>query len=111
MGRRQRADSSPGRVLALIRDKIVPEIKGLPKAVIAPGEHDLARVVALAGAGVPARYPLRRPWTRINLDPLAAMGSGLEPGIRNCLGCPVNSHLRPGHQDRHRHRLRGDHHL
>ena len=91
MGRRQRADSSPGRVLALIRDKIVPEIKGLPKAVIAPGEHDLARVVALAGAGVPARYPLRRPWTRINLDPLAAMGSGLEPGIRNCLGCPVNS--------------------
>ncbi|MBL8503988.1 MAG: hypothetical protein JNL78_11150 [Rhodocyclaceae bacterium] len=91
MGRQQRADSSPGRVLALIRDKIVPEIKGLPKAVIAPGEHDLARVVALAGSGVPARYPLRRPWTRINLDPLAAMGSGLEPGIRNCLGCPVNS--------------------
>lgn len=91
MGRSQRADSSPGRVLALIRDKIVPEIKWLPKAVIAPGAHDLARVVALAGAGVPARYPLRRPWTRINLDPLAAMGSGLEPGIRNCLGCPVNS--------------------
>ena len=91
MGRRQRADSTPGRVLALIRDKIVPEIKWLPKAVIAPGEHDLARVVELAGAGVPARYPLRRPWTRINLDPLAAMGSGLEPGIRNCLGCPVNA--------------------
>ncbi|MBE7422722.1 MAG: hypothetical protein HS110_09895 [Zoogloeaceae bacterium] len=91
MGRRQRADSSPGRVLALIRDKIVPEIKWLPKAVIAPGAHELARVVELAGAGVPARYPLRRKWTRINLDPLAAMGSGLEPGIRNCLGCPVNS--------------------
>ena len=91
MGRKQRADSSPGRVLSLIRDKIVPEIKWLPKAVIAPGEHDLARVVELAGAGIPARYPLRRKWTRINLDPLAAMGSGLEPGIRNCLGCPVNS--------------------
>ncbi len=91
MGRSRRADSSPGRVLALIRDKIVPEIKWLPKAVIAPGAHDLARVVELAGAGVPARYPLRRKWTRINLDPLAAMGSGLEPGIRNCLGCPVNS--------------------
>lgn len=91
MGRHQRADSTPGRVLALIRDKIVPEIKWLPKAVIAPGEHDLARVVELAGSGVPARYPLRRPWTRINLDPLAGMGSGLEPGIRNCLGCPVNS--------------------
>jgi len=91
MGRRQRADSSPGRVLALIRDKIVPEIKWLPKAVIAPGAHDLTRVVELSGAGVPARYPLRRKWTRINLDPLAAMGSGLEPGIRNCLGCPVNS--------------------
>ncbi|MBI3148445.1 MAG: hypothetical protein HYZ17_08015 [Betaproteobacteria bacterium] len=91
MGRRQRADSSPSRVLALIRDKIVPEIKGLPKAVIAPGAHDLARVVELAGAGVPARYPLRRKWTRVNLDPLASMGSGLEPGIRNCLGCPVNA--------------------
>ncbi len=91
MGRRQRPDSTPGRVLALIRDKIVPEVKWLPKAVIAPGAHELARVVELAGAGVPARYPLRRKWTRINLDPLAAMGSGLEPGIRNCLGCPVNS--------------------
>lgn len=91
MGRGQRADNSPGRVLALIRDKIVPEIKRLPKIVIAPGSHDLARVVELAGAGIPARYPLRRPWTRVNLDPLASMGSGLEPGIRNCLGCPVNA--------------------
>lgn len=41
------APCSPGRVLALIRDKIVPEIKWLPKVVIAPGEHDLARVVEL----------------------------------------------------------------
>ncbi|MCK9380608.1 MAG: thiamine pyrophosphate-dependent enzyme [Sulfuritalea sp.] len=91
MGRHHRVDSTPGRVLALIRDKIVPEIKRLPKAVIAPGTHDLARVLELAGAGIPARYPLRRKWTRVNLDPLATMGSGLEPGIRNCLGCPVNS--------------------
>lgn len=91
MGRNHRIDSTPGRVLALIRDKIVPEIKGLPKRVIAPGPHELGRIVELAGAGIPARYPLRRKWTRVNLDPLATMGSGLEPGIRNCLGCPVNS--------------------
>ena len=91
MGRQHRIESTPGRVLALIRDKIVPEIKSLPKAVIAPGQHDLARIVELAGAGIPARYPLRRKWTRVNLDPLTTMGSGLEPGIRNCLGCPVNS--------------------
>jgi pyruvate ferredoxin oxidoreductase beta subunit len=91
IGRALRLPNSPDRVLALIRDKIIPEIKMLPKAVIAGGEHDLARVVELAAAGVPARYPLRRPWKRINLDPLAYMGSGLEPGIRNCLGCPVNS--------------------
>jgi pyruvate ferredoxin oxidoreductase beta subunit len=91
IGRALRLPNAPERVLALIRDKIVPEIKKLPKAVIAPGEHDLARVVELAASGVPARYPLRRPWKRINLDPLAYMGSGLEPGIRNCLGCPVNS--------------------
>lgn len=85
------AAGSPERVLALLRDKIVPEVRRLPAAVIAPGEHDLARVVDLAAGGVPARYALRRPWKRINLDPLAYMGSGLEPGIRNCLGCPVNS--------------------
>ncbi len=91
MGRHHRVDSSPGRVLAVIRDKIVPEIKGLPKAVIEPGPHDLARVVELTSAGIPARYPLRRKWTRVNLDPLATSGSGLEPGVRNCLGCPVNS--------------------
>ncbi|MGP0058897.1 MAG: hypothetical protein ACLPID_06395 [Beijerinckiaceae bacterium] len=91
MGRQHRVANSPGRVLGLIRDKIVPEIAALPKAVIAPGNHDLAHVVELAGAGVPARYPLRRKWTRVNLDPLACTGSGLEPGIRNCLGCPVNA--------------------
>ena len=91
IGRSLRPQHSPERALALIRDKIVPEIKMLPAAVIAGGTHDLARIVELAACGVPARYPLRRPWKRINLDPLAYMGSGLEPGIRNCLGCPVNS--------------------
>ena len=82
---------SPERVLSLIRERIVPEIRMLPEKVIAPGEHALGRLVELAAAGVPARYPLRRPWKKINLDPLAYMGSGLEPGIRNCLGCPVNT--------------------
>lgn len=91
MGRSMRAANTPGRVLSLICDKIVPEIKRLPKAVIAPGTHALARIVELVAAGVPARYPLRRPWTRINLDPLTMVGSGLAPGLRNCLGCPVNS--------------------
>ena len=83
--------NSVDRVLALIRERIVPEIKRLPKAVIAAREHPLSRLVELVAAGVPARYPLRRPWKRINLDPLVAMGSGLAPGIRNCLGCPVNT--------------------
>jgi len=91
MSRSRGLGDSPERVLALLRDKIVPEIKRLPKAVIAEGEHGLARLVEQAAAGVPPRYALRRPWKRINLDPLAYMGSGLEPGIRNCLGCPVNS--------------------
>ena len=91
MGRRLRLTDAPGRVLALIRDKIVPEITRLPKRVIAEGAHDLARIVELAAAGVPPRYPLRRSWTRVNLDPLTMVGSGLAPGTRNCLGCPVNS--------------------
>lgn len=91
MGHGMRVPHSPGRVLSLIRDKIVPEIKRLPKAVIATGRHELGRIIELSAAGVPARYPLRRPWTRINLDPLTSLGSGLAPGIRNCLGCPVNS--------------------
>jgi len=59
--------------------------------VIAPGGHALEHIVELALAGIPARYPLRRPWQRINLDPMVTLGSGLEPGIRNCLGCPVNA--------------------
>jgi pyruvate ferredoxin oxidoreductase beta subunit len=91
MGRRFQVPHSPERVLATISDKIVPEITRLPAAVIAGGAHDLGRIVELAIGGIPARYPLRRPWKRINLDPLTCMGSGLEPGIRNCLGCPVNS--------------------
>lgn len=91
MGRGMRVPNSPGRVLSLVRDKIVPEIKRLPKIVIAQGRHELARIIELSAAGVPARYPLRRPWTRVNLDPLTMLGSGLAPGIRNCLGCPVNS--------------------
>jgi pyruvate ferredoxin oxidoreductase beta subunit len=91
MGRGMHVPNSPGRVLSLVRDKIVPEIKRLPKAVIAQGSHELARIIELSAAGVPARYPLRRPWTRVNLDPLTMLGSGLAPGIRNCLGCPVNS--------------------
>jgi len=91
MSRLPGVGDSPERVLALLRDRIAPEIKKLPKAVIAAGEHSLGRLVELAAAGVPARYALRRPWKRINLDPLTYMGSCLEPGIRNCLGCPVNS--------------------
>jgi pyruvate ferredoxin oxidoreductase beta subunit len=91
MSRAPGLGNSPERVLALLRDKIVPEIKRLPKAVIAQRDHGLARLVEQAAAGVPARYALRRPWKRINLDPLAYMGSCLEAGIRNCLGCPVNT--------------------
>ncbi|MGK5092791.1 hypothetical protein WDW89_12350 [Deltaproteobacteria bacterium TL4] len=91
MGRQLKEPHSPERVLAIIRDKVVPEIAQLPQQVIAEGEHDLGRVVELCLLGVPPRYPLRRPWKKINLDPLTYMGSGLEPGIRNCLGCPVNS--------------------
>ena len=90
MGRGFREPHSPERVLSAIGDRVVPEITRLPQAVVAPGAHDLARLVELAIAGIPARYPLRRPWDRVNLDGMAFMGSGLEPGIRNCLGCPVN---------------------
>ena len=59
--------------------------------MIAPTGHDLNRIVDLAVDGVPPRYPLRRPWTKLNLDPMITHGSCLQPGIRNCLGCPVNS--------------------
>lgn len=91
MGRRFRVPRSPERILGIINDKIVPEIFKLPEKVIAPGPHDLGRIVELALAGIPPRYPLRRPWKKINLDHLVDMGHCLEPGIRNCLGCPVNS--------------------
>ncbi len=91
MARRLRTPRSPERVLAVITDRIVPELRWLPAAVIAPGPHRLERIVELALAGIPPRYPLRRPWTRLNLDPLVTAGSCLAPGIRNCLGCPVNA--------------------
>lgn len=91
MGRRFRVHHSPERILGAIIDKIVPELLWLPAKVIGPGPHDLNRIVELALMGIPARYPLRRKWTKINLDPLVAMGTCLEPGIRNCMSCPVNN--------------------
>ncbi|MCC6750054.1 MAG: hypothetical protein IT371_20480 [Deltaproteobacteria bacterium] len=91
LGRALQTPHSPERVLAVIVDKIVPEVRRLPRQVIAPGAHDLGRLVSLALSGVPARYALRRPWKTVNLDQLVTCGTGLEPGIRNCLGCPVNN--------------------
>jgi pyruvate ferredoxin oxidoreductase beta subunit len=91
LGRRLRPQQVPERVLALIVDKVVPEIRNLPPQVIEPGAHDLEHIVELALAGVPARYPLRRKWDKINIDHFISCGHNLEPGIRNCLGCPVNS--------------------
>ncbi len=91
MGRHTRMPHSPERILAVISDRVVPEIRALPAKVIAPTGHDLNRIVDLAVDGVPPRYPLRRPWTKLNLDPMITHGSCLQPGIRNCLGCPVNS--------------------
>lgn len=91
MAHRSRAPRTPERILTTLVDKIVPEISKLPAAVIASGRHDLARVVELSMSGIPARYPLRRPWTKINADRLAFMGCGLEAGVRNCQGCPVNN--------------------
>ncbi|RKZ35210.1 MAG: hypothetical protein DRQ37_06855, partial [Gammaproteobacteria bacterium] len=73
------------------KDRVVPEIRSLPEAVIEQRPHDLARIVELALAGIPARYPLRRPWKKIDLDQMISLGNCLEPGMRNCLGCPVNS--------------------
>lgn len=91
LGRRFSTPHSPERILGVINDKIAPEIFFLPKAVIDPGPHDLGRIVELALAGVPPRYPLRRPWRRLDLDPWVGIGNCLEPGVRNCLGCPVNT--------------------
>lgn len=91
MGRRLRAPHAPERILAIINDKIVPEIIWLPPQVIADGPHDLSRLVEMALVGIPPRYALRRPWKKINIDQLVSMGNCLEPGIRNCLGCPVNT--------------------
>ncbi|MBI1748793.1 MAG: hypothetical protein HYR55_19735 [Acidobacteria bacterium] len=91
MSRKSSARHSPEQVLTSIMDRIVPEIAFLPALVIDQTQsHDLGRIVELALAGIPPRYPLRRPWERIDSDRLALLGSGLEPGIRNCLGCPVN---------------------
>ncbi len=91
MGRQLRELHTPEGVLAVIADKIVPEILRLPVQVIAQGPHDLSHLVDFAFAGVPARYALRRPWKKLDLDQLVNLGTGLEPGIRNCLGCPVNN--------------------
>ncbi len=91
MAHHARAPRTPERILTTLVDKIVPEIAKLPAAVISPGGHDLARVVELSISGIPARYPLRRPWIKINADRLAFMGCGLEAGVRNCQGCPVNT--------------------
>ncbi len=91
MGRRTRVPHSPERILAVITDLVVPEIRALPAKVIERGSHDLGRIVDLSVDGVPARYPLRRPWRKIDLDPMISLGCGLEPGLRNCLGCPVNA--------------------
>lgn len=91
LGRRLRPQQPPERVLGIIADKVVPEIRNLPPQVIQPGSHAVEHVVELAFAGVPARYPLRRAWDKINIDHFISCGHNLEPGIRNCLGCPVNS--------------------
>ena len=91
MARRTRVPHSPERILAVISDIVVPEIRALPAKVIERKRHDLSHIVDLALDGVPPRYPLRRAWKKIDLDPMISLGCGLEPGIRNCLGCPVNS--------------------
>jgi len=94
MGTTFREPHSIQRILAVLEYNVVPEISNLPPKVIDQSRsHDLGQIVEMAIAGIPARYPLRRPWTRISLDNLAFIGSGLEPGIRNCLGCPINAFL------------------
>jgi|GEM_PF-205005 len=91
MGRCLQSRPEPERILGIINERIVPEITKLPVQVIAKGEHKLEWIVELAMAGIPARYPLRRPWKKLDLGPSVSHGSYLEPGTRNCLGCPVNN--------------------
>lgn len=88
---RQGAGRSPEAVLFTLQNKVLPEITKLPSKVIGRHVHDLGTVTALSLSGIPARYPLRRNWKHIHLDRLAFMGCGLEPGVRNCQGCPVNN--------------------